>query len=134
MKPSVTPFESALAAYQQACLMVIDLFQEEADALESGRLDQLDGFAERRKAVLVRLESAQKATRESAPKPITDGQRIRVQAVADLIQRAVKLDRQNEQGWLRRQLLPPGLVPNSATRSPARLRSIYGFPGGGQKA
>ncbi|MFM8880111.1 MAG: hypothetical protein ACKOKG_13420 [Verrucomicrobiota bacterium] len=130
MTHSTDTFESALEAYRQACLLVIDLFQAEADALASGSLDQLKGFAERRKAALVRLEGAQKATRETAPRPISETQRTRIQGVADLIQRAVRLDRQNEQGWLRRQLMPPGMVPNSATRNPARIRSIYGFPGG----
>ena len=131
MKPPAPSFESALDAYHPACLAVLDLFQEEADALQAGRLEKLDGFPERRRALLVRLETTQRSTRDSAPRPISDSQRARIQAVADLIQRAVRLDRQNEQWWLRHGLLPAGMVPSSATRNPVRVRSTYGFTGRG---
>lgn len=131
MKSSAPSVESALDAYHQACLAVLDLFQEESDALQSGRLERLDGFPDRRRALLVRLETTQRSIRDSAPRPISESQRARIQAVADLIQRAVRLDRQNEQWWLRHGLLPAGMVPSSATRNPGRVRSTYGFPGRG---
>lgn len=129
MKLTTSPFESALDAYHQACLAVLDLFQEEADALQAGQLERLEGFPDRRRALLVRLETTQRATRDNAPRPISESQRTRIQAIADLIQRAVRLDRQNEQWWLRHGLLPAGMVPSSATRNPGRVRSTYGFPG-----
>jgi hypothetical protein len=122
-------FEAALEAYHQACLAVLDLLQEESDALQSARLDALPGFAERRKVLLGRLESTQKATRTAAPTTIPGSLKPRIQATADLIQRAVKLDRQNEQWWLRHRLVPPEMIPNSASRNPRRVRSTYGFAG-----
>ncbi len=123
-------FEAALEAYHQACLSVLDLLQEESDALQAARLEALPGFADRRRVLLGRLESTQKATRTAAPATIPEFLKPRIQATADLIQRAVKLDRQNEQWWLRHRLVPPEMIPNSASRNPRRVRSTYGFAGG----
>ena len=131
MKPPIpSAFETALAAYHQACLRLLDLFQEEGDALQAGRIDALAEFSERRKTLLQQLESAQQATRATTPSPIPDRMKAQIQTTADLIQRAVRLDRQNEQWWLRHKLLPPDMIPNSGSRNPSRIRSTYGFPSG----
>lgn len=125
MNRTPTEFETAIEAYHKACLAVLDLIQEESEALQAGRLEALPPFAERRKRLLGQLETTQRSIRETAPSPVPAPLRARIQATADVIQRAVKLDRQNEQWWLRHQLVPPEMIPLSGSRNPQRVRSTY---------
>jgi len=85
----------------------------------------------RRRDLLRELARTQSAVKAASPVPFPDRLRPALQATLDLIQRSVRLDRQNEQWMLRHQMIPGDLVPSSASRSPQRIRSTYGLRAGG---
>jgi len=99
-------FEIALAAYHQVCLQLADLSEEESRALESGVRPPIKEIARRRRDLLRDLARTQSVVKESAPVPFPDRLRPALQATLDLIQRSVRLDRQNEQWMLRHQMIP----------------------------
>jgi len=116
-------FETSLAAYHQVCLQLADLSEEEGRALESGVKPPMVEITRRRRDLLRELARTQSAVKAASPVPFP--------ATLDLIQRSVRLDRQNEQWMLRHQMIPGDLVPSSASRSPQRIRSTYGLRAGG---
>jgi len=124
-------FETSLAAYHQVCLQLAVLSEEEGRALESGVKPPIVEITRRRRDLLRELARTQSAVKAASPVPFPDRLRPALQATLDLIQRSVRLDRQNEQWMLRHQMIPGDLVPSSASRSPQRIRSTYGLRAGG---
>jgi cation diffusion facilitator CzcD-associated flavoprotein CzcO len=104
--------------------------RDNVELVDSGETPIVE-ITRRRRDLLRELARTQSAVKAASPVPFPDRLRPALQATLDLIQRSVRLDRQNEQWMLRHQMIHGDLVPSSASRSPQRIRSTYGLRAGG---
>lgn len=123
-----------LRAHQSLCRDLLSLAERESQWLRSGQADSSFDATATRKALLPQLngivsslrrnrEEWQKltATDRAAQPEVT----FLLRQVQDLIMRIILLDRENEQGLLRRGLIPPREIPAAQQQRPHFVAGLY---------
>jgi flagellar biosynthesis/type III secretory pathway chaperone len=123
-----------LRAHQVICRELLGLAERESQALRQSQNAALHEIYQTKKALLPRLnESLEKVRRHriywqglSATERATQPEiNFLVRQVQDLIMRVILLDRENEQGLLRRGLIPAREIPAAAVQRPNFVASLY---------
>ena len=123
-----------LRAHQVLCRELLTLAERESQALRQAQTDALRDIYELKRTILPRLhESLQKVRQhrvswqslgpaERAAQPEIS---FLVRQVQDLILRVIHLDRENEQGLLRRGLVHPRDIPPANQHRPHFVADLY---------
>lgn len=131
---SMTTICFDLEQHLALCREVLDLVVEESEALRAPGDFDGGGFARRRASLLPRLGSSLSAlhrAREAWQQldARRRGQHPELDSLLrdnqDLIMKIIVLDRENEQGLLRRGLLAPGQLPTSQSQRPHVVAARY---------
>jgi hypothetical protein len=121
----MTPTE-ALQQHQQVCDDLYALALEENSHLQQHRQAPGAGFADRKRALIVRLEEVLVALRAAPAGALGDSNhRLALDATRGRVLQILQLERENEQLLLRAslpRLAPPPTIP------PSVLRHIYQRP------
>ena len=123
-----------LRAHQMICRELLALAERESQALRQNQTAVLHEVYQTRQVLLPRLnESLEKvrqhrvrwqalAVTERAAQPEIS---FLVRQVQDLIMRVLLMDRENEQGLLRRGLIPPREIPSVNQQRPHFVADLY---------
>lgn len=123
-----------LRAHHSVCRELLSLAERESQALRQGQAAVLHEIHQARKPLLPRLsESLEKVRQhriqwqgltaaEHAAQPEIS---FLVRQAQDLILRVLLLDRENEQGLLRRGLIPPREIPAAQQQRPHFVAGLY---------
>jgi hypothetical protein len=122
----------ALRGHLAVCNDLLGLAQRESEALKDPAPYPAAETRARRQELLRRLESSwrefgsQRAEweRQNHAEPGPEFASL-LQTVLDTIMRVLVLDRENEQGLLRRGLLPPQALPRAERERPGFVAGIY---------
>jgi hypothetical protein len=113
---------------------LLTLAEQEAQALRHGGATELRDAGKVRRQLLPRLEDALNKIRVHRKQwqVLTAAERAAqpeigylLRQVQDLIMRVVLLDRENEQGLLRRGLIPPREIPAAQQKRPHFVANLY---------
>jgi hypothetical protein len=123
-----------LRAHQSVCRDLLVLAERESQALRQGQATVLHEVHQARKPLLPRLSDSMEKVRqhriqwqrltavERAAQPEIG---FLVRQAQDLILRVLLLDRENEQGLLRRGLIPPREIPAAQQQRPHFVAGLY---------
>ena len=123
-----------LRSHQMLCRELLTLAERESQALRQGQTQALQELYQTKKTLLPHLrESVEKVRQyriywqslgasERAAQPEIS---FLVRQVQDLIMRVILLDRENEQGLLRRGLIPPREIPAAQQQRPHFVAELY---------
>jgi flagellar biosynthesis/type III secretory pathway chaperone len=131
-----TPSQLAadLRAHQAICRELLLLAERECHILSQGQTAAFPEIAQSRRALLPRLKESLETVRRHrlhwqslAPAERAAHPEINflVRQVQDLTMRVILLDRENEQGLLRRGLIPPREIPSANQRRPHFVTDLY---------
>jgi hypothetical protein len=130
----VTELSGHLRGFLSLCEQTLGLVTDENQALAGAGDYQVFQFYQGRKALLLRLDEALNLLRtwRQAWQRLDAGERARysevkqlLQAVQDSLVKILVLDRENQQGRLRRGLVPARHVPAFAGRAPLHAARVY---------
>jgi hypothetical protein len=123
-----------LLAHQALCAEVLDLLTRESQALHGPAAPRAESADAARRRLLARLDEslAQLRTHRQSWQRLAPEERARhpevsalIRASQDLIMRAIVIDRENEQGLLRRGLVPPRHLPPPQRQRPHYVADLY---------
>jgi hypothetical protein len=123
-----------LRAHQSVCRELLILAERESQALRQGQAAVLDEVHQTRKPLLPRLSDSLEKVRQHRIQwqRLTASERAAqpeigflVRQAQDLILRILLLDRENEQGLLRRGLIPPREIPAAQQQRPHFVAGLY---------
>lgn len=123
-----------LRAHQTISREVLNLAEQESQALRQNETDRLKEISETRRSLLPRLtESLSKLrTHRNHWQMLSASERTSqpeigflLRQTQDLIMRAILLDRDNEQGLLRRGLIPAREIPSASQNRPHFVANLY---------
>jgi hypothetical protein len=123
-----------LRAHQSICRELLMLAERESQALRQGQAAVLDEVHQARKPLLPRLSDSLEKVRQhriqwqrlTAPERAAQPEiGFLVRQAQDLILRVLLLDRENEQGLLRRGLIPPREIPSAQQQRPHFVAGLY---------
>ena len=123
-----------LRAHQAACRDLLNLAERESQALRQGQTNVLAEIHQSRKVLLPQLSDLLEKVRQHRVvwQQLTPGERAAQPEIAflvrqalDLILRVLLLGRENEQGLLRRGLVPPHEMPAVQQRQPHYVADLY---------
>jgi hypothetical protein len=123
-----------LRAHQALCRELLALAERESHALRQGQPDVLDEIHRARKPLLPRLSEALEKVRQvrvhwrnltAAERAAQPEMGFLVRQSQDLILRVLVLDRENEQGLLRRGLAPAREIPPAQRQRPHYVAGLY---------
>ena len=123
-----------LQAHQTICREILALAERENQSLRSGESKSLESVYETKKVLLPKLTSSFHQLREQRLgwQQMPAAERARypeiaalIQQVQDLIMRIIVLDRENEQGLLRRGLVPSREMAQVNTQRPHFVANLY---------
>jgi len=123
-----------LRAHQTICYELLTLAERESQALRQGQAAVLHEVHQARKPLLPRLSEMLEKVRQHRIqwRHLTAAERsaqpeigFLVRQAQDLILRVLLLDRENEQGLLRRGLIPPREIPAAQQQRPHFVASLY---------
>jgi hypothetical protein len=123
-----------LRAHQSVCRELLILAERESQALRQGQAAVLDEVHQIRKPLLPRLSDSLEKVRQHRIQwqRLTAAERAAqpeigflVRQAQDLILRILLLDRENEQGLLRRGLIPPREIPAAQQQRPHFVAGLY---------
>jgi hypothetical protein len=128
------PMLADLRNYQTLSRELLSLAEQESQALRQGETARLREISAARKDLLPRLSEAleklrghrrtwqgQSTTERSAQPEIA----FLIRQTQDLIMRAILLDRENEQGLLRRGLIPARELPSASPQRSHFVADLY---------
>ncbi len=123
-----------LRAHQIVCRELLALAERESQALRQGQAAALHDVHQSRKPLLPRLSESLEKVRQHRIlwQSLTAAERsgqpeiaFLVRQAQDLIMRVILLDRENEQGLLRRGLIPPREIPPAQQQRPHFVANLY---------
>jgi flagellar biosynthesis/type III secretory pathway chaperone len=123
-----------LRAHQVICRELLGLAERESQALRQSQNAVLHEIYQTKKTLLPRLnESLEKVRRHriywqglsAAERSAQPEISFLVRQVQDLIMRVILLDRENEQGLLRRGLIPAREIPAAGLQRPNFVANLY---------
>lgn len=123
-----------LRAHQSLCRDLLSLVERESQWLRSGQSETSFDATASRKALLPQLNGIVGSLRlhREAWQKLTSAERAAqpevtflLRQVQDLIMRVILLDRENEQGLLRRGLIPPREIPPAQQQRPHFVAGLY---------
>jgi flagellar biosynthesis/type III secretory pathway chaperone len=123
-----------LRAHQTVCRELLTLAERESQALRQGQAAVLHQVHQSRKPLLPRLSASLEKIRHHRAhwQGLTPAERSAhpeisylVRQAQDLIMRVILLDRENEQGLLRRGLIPPREIPAAQQQRPHFVAGLY---------
>ena len=123
-----------LRAHQAVCRELLALAERESQALRQGQAAVLHEVHHARKPLLPRLSESLEKVRQHRLQwqRLTAAERAAqpeigflVRQAQDLILRVLLLDRENEQGLLRRGLIPPREIPAAQQQRPHFVAGLY---------
>ena len=123
-----------LSAYQGVCRELLVLAERESHALRQSQPPALREVYQLKRLLLPRLnESLEKLRRHrlqwqtfsAAERTAQPEVQYLVRQIQDLIMRVILLDRENEQGLLRRGLIPPREIPIAQQQRPHFVADLY---------
>ena len=123
-----------LRLLQSVSRELLTLAEQEAQALRHGGATELRAAGDIRRRLLPRLEDALNKIRihRKQWQVLSAGERAAqpeigyvLRQAQDLIMRVVLLDRENEQGLLRRGLIPAGEIPAAQQQRPHYVANLY---------
>jgi hypothetical protein len=123
-----------LRAHQALCRELLALAERESQALRQGQAAALEEIHRARKPLLPRLSESLEAVRQHRLhwQRLTASERAAqpeisflVRQAQDLVLRVLVLDRENEQGLLRRGLIPAREIPPAQQQRPHYVASLY---------
>lgn len=123
-----------LRAHQTVCRELLTLAERESQALRQGQAAVLHQVHQSRKPLLPLLSSSLEKIRQHRAhwQRLTPAERSAqpeisylVRQAQDLIMRVILLDRENEQGLLRRGLIPPREIPAAQQQRPHFVAGLY---------
>ena len=126
-----------LRAHQVLCRELLALAERESQALRQNQTPALHDIYQAKKAILPRLQASLEKVRRHRVhwQSLTAVERsaqpeisFLVRQAQDLIMRVILLDRENEQGLLRRGLLPPRELPSANQQRPHFVAGLYRRP------
>jgi hypothetical protein len=125
---------SDLRAHQAVCRELLALAERESEALRQGQAAVLHEIHRSRKPLLKLLSDSLENVRQHRVQwqRLTAAERAAQPEIAflirqaqDLILRVLLLDRENEQGLLRRGLIPPREIPAAQQQRPHFVANLY---------
>jgi hypothetical protein len=125
---------SDLRAHQAVCRELLALAERESEALRQGQTAALHEIHRSRKPLLKLLSDSLENVRQHRIQwqRLTVAERAAQPEIAflirqaqDLILRVLLLDRENEQGLLRRGLIPPREIPAAQQQRPHFVANLY---------
>jgi hypothetical protein len=123
-----------LRAHQSLCRELLNLAERESQALRQNQTAALHEVYQAKKVVQPRLNESAEMVRQHRLRwqNLTAAERAAqpeisylVRQVQDLIMRVILLDRENEQGLLRRGLIPPRELPSAQMQRPHFVADLY---------
>jgi hypothetical protein len=123
-----------LRDHQTVCRELLSLAERESQALRLGQAAVLHEIHRARKPLLTRLSESLEKVRQHRLlwQGLTAAERAAqpeigflVRQAQDLILRVLMLDRENEQGLLRRGLIPPREIPAAQQQRPHFVAALY---------
>jgi hypothetical protein len=123
-----------LRAHQSLCRDLLSLAERESQWLRSSQADTLFDATAARKTLLPQLNGVVASLRRhrEAWQGLTPAERsaqpevtFLIRQVQDLIMRIILLDRENEQGLLRRGLIPAREIPAAQQQRPHYVAGLY---------
>jgi hypothetical protein len=123
-----------LRAHQSLCRDLLSLAERESQWLRSGQAGSAFDATATRKTLLPQLNGIVSSLRQhrEAWQKLTPAERVAqpevtflLRQVQDLIMRIILLDRENEQGLLRRGLIPPREIPAAQQQRPHYVAGLY---------
>lgn len=123
-----------LRAHQSVCRELLVLAERESQALRQGQATVLHEVHQARKPLLPRLSDSLEKVRQhriqwqrltAAERAVQPEIGFLVRQAQDLILRVLLLDRENEQGLLRRGLIPPHEIPAAQQQRPHFVAGLY---------
>ena len=131
---TLPPMLADLRAHQTVCRELLVLAERESQALRQGQAAVLHEIHRSRKPLLPRLSDSLEKVRQHRTQwqRLTAAERAAqpeigflVRQAQDLILRVLLLDRENEQGLLRRGLVPAREIPAAQQQRPHFVASLY---------
>ena len=128
------PILADLRAHQTVCRELLGLAERESQALRQGQAAVLDEVHRSRKPLLPRLSESLEKVRQHrlqwqrltvAERAVQPEIGFLVRQAQDLILRVLLLDRENEQGLLRRGLIPAREIPAAQQQRPHFVAGLY---------
>jgi hypothetical protein len=123
-----------LRAHQSLCRELLALAERESQWLRAGQTEALREAGQTRKALLPMLNESVANVRQHREswQRLTPAERsaqpemtFLLRQVQDLIMRVILLDRENEQGLLRRGLIPAREIPPAQQQRPHFVAGLY---------
>jgi hypothetical protein len=123
-----------LRAHQSLCRELLALAEKESQALRQGQTDVLREVSTARKPLLPQISNSLEKVRQhrilwqnltAAERAAQPEVAFLVRQVQDLIMRVILLDRENEQGLLRRGLIPARELPSAQQQRPHFVAGLY---------
>lgn len=123
-----------LRAHQSLCRELLALAEREVQALRQDQPAALSEIHETRKTLLPPLNDSLERIRQhrlcwqnlsAADRAAQPETAFLIRQVQDLIMRVILLDRENEQGMLRRGLIPAREIPAAAQARPHFVSDLY---------
>lgn len=129
-----------LRAHQTICRDLLTLAEREFQALRQNQTEALNEVYQGKKGLQTRLNDSLEKVREHRVRwqSLSASERSQqpeinflVRQVQDLIMRLILLDRENEQGLLRRGLIPARELPSAQLQRPHFVANLYRRQGEG---
>ena len=123
-----------LRAHQAICRELLVLAERESQALRQNQTMVLSEVYQTKKVLLPRLNESLDKVRQhrvlwqtltAAERSIQPEISFLIRQVQDLIMRVILMDRENEQGLLRRGLIPPREIPSLNQHRPHFVADLY---------
>ena len=123
-----------LRAHQMICRELLVLAERESQALRQSQTNVLQEVYQTKQVLLPRLNESLEKVRQHRVRwqSLTATERavqpeisFLVRQVQDLIMRVILMDRENEQGLLRRGLIPPREIPSMNQQRPHFVADLY---------
>lgn len=123
-----------LRAHQIICRELLLLAERESQALRQGQTAVLHEVYQTKQVLLPRLTESLEKVRQHRVlwQGLSPAERVAqpeigflVRQVQDLIMRVILMDRENEQGLLRRGLIPPREIPSVNQHRPHFVADLY---------
>ena len=123
-----------LRAHQMICRELLTLAERESQALRQNQTEVLHEVYRTKQVLLPRLNESLEKVRQHRVlwQSLTAAERTAqpeisflVRQVQDLIMRVILMDRENEQGLLRRGLIPPREIPSANQHRPHFVANLY---------
>ena len=127
-------FLTDLRSHQAVCRELLTLAERESQALRQGQIAALHEIHQLRKTLLPQLSELLEKVRQHRIvwQALTTAERASQPEIAflirqaqDLIMRVILLDRDNEQGLLRRGLVPAREIPSAQQQRPHFVANLY---------